>query len=501
MIHTLRTRLLISYVTILLVTLGLIGLALLVFLRSRPLPTDEISNDLVVSLLDIRVQEFGRGPQRQQGQPVETLTIEFLAAEADTHDVRVLVVGSQGEMYFDSSGVFPEGIVLPGVAFEALAPPMRGRASLLFEGRFENPDGGEWIYIAQALRPFQQMMNSDLESPVLLVAAPAPHPSLRQVFRQFGSTFFTPLARAGALGLLIALTLSALIARSVARPLQHMSQAARRLAEGDFRQRVPVAGPHEVRSLAQSFNEMAARVAHTQQAQRDFLANVSHDLRTPLTSIQGFAQAIAEEVAAEPEARQHAAQIIHDEAARMHRMVESLLELARLEAGQLDLLRQSVQIGDLLAALAESLTIKARDQGVQLSLDVPPDLPRITGDGDRLAQVFANLIDNAIRHTPPGGQVTVRARADSTGLTTTVRDTGEGIPAEDLPRIFERFYQVDKSRQRDHRAGIGLGLAIARQVIEAHGGTIQTASTPGTGTTFTVWLPLPAPDSAARERP
>jgi signal transduction histidine kinase len=129
-----------------------------------------------------------------------------------------------------------------------------------------------------------------------------------------------------------------------------------------------------------------------------------------------------------------------------------------------------------------------------LTLDVPPGLPRIAGDGDRLAQVFTNLLDNAVTHTPPGGQIALRAGTNHDGVTITVQDTGEGIPAADLPRIFERFYQVDKSRKNDRRSGIGLGLAITKQIVESHGGAIHVTSQPGQGTTFTVWLPFLAPD-------
>jgi signal transduction histidine kinase len=241
----------------------------------------------------------------------------------------------------------------------------------------------------------------------------------------------------------------------------------------------------------------------SQQAQRDFLANVSHDLRTPLTSIQGFSQAIVEGVTSDPESAQRAAQIIHDEAGRMNRMVESLLDLARIEAGQLDFKAHAVALSDLLQNVGDSLSVKARDKGLGLTLEIPPGLPRIAGDGDRLAQVFVNLLDNAVKHTPAGGQITLRAETDPNGVTIAVQDTGVGIPPDDLPRVFERFYQVDKSRKSDRRSGMGLGLAITKQIVEAHGGVIQVASALGKGTTFTVWLPLPRPDmtTVAGRRP
>jgi len=266
---------------------------------------------------------------------------------------------------------------------------------------------------------------------------------------------------------------------------------ARRLADGDTSQRAPVSGPPEVRAMAESFNDMAAKVAATQQAQRDFLANVSHDLRTPLTSIQGFSQAIVDGVASDPESARRAAQIIHDETGRLHRMVESLLDLARLEAGSVTLERRPVQIDAIVRRVADSMAVRAKEQGVTLRTELPGELPPVSGDGDRLAQVFTNLIDNALGYTPLGGSVTLRAQRADGGLAVAVQDTGVGIPPDELSRIFERFYQVDKSRQRSAaRRGTGLGLAIAREIIEAHGGKISATSTPGEGTTFTVWLPV-----------
>ncbi|HML23776.1 MAG TPA: ATP-binding protein [Aggregatilinea sp.] len=488
MLHSLRTRLLASYVAILLIMLCLIGLVLLLFLRTRPLPTDTLIRDLTGTLLDVRVTEV----VRLEGRLNNSVTAEvstLLSSEAAARDFRLMVVNEDNTVEFDSNETFDVGTALTEVDREPLVRPTASRTAAIYQGRFLDPDGTEWIYVAQPLRP---VLVQRANTPFLAVAAPVPRPSLRSVVQTFGETFFRPLVRAGMLGLLVAIGLSALIARSVARPLQQMSKAAQRIADGDLEQRVPVVGPHEVRTLAQSFNEMTEKVATTQNAQRDFLANVSHDLRTPLTSIQGFSQAIAEGVASDPEAARHAAQIIHDEAGRLHRMVESLLDLARIESGQMEMQRRPLWLGDVLHAVAESISMRARDKGVQLDVQIPPTLPRVAGDGDRLAQVFTNLLDNAIRYTPAGGRVTLDATATADALIVTMRDTGEGIPAAELSRIFERFYQVDKSRQRGRRTGSGLGLAISQQIVEAHGGRIEVASVEGSGTTFTVRLPRPA---------
>ncbi len=499
MVNTLRNRLLLSYVAILLIMLVLIGFVLVAFLATRPVPTDEIIRDLTATLLDVRVVDVLQFEFRGQGQGgtgprprlelYEQFIINYLAEESASRDVRTLVVTPDGHVQFDSFGNFQPGMIIHETERVPLLSPGRLPLRSIYRGRFIDADGSAWLYVAQPLRPFNAEAGPD--PAFMMVADPVPKASLRQVFKAFGNTFFVPLLRAGLIGLVVAVGLAVVVSGSVARPLKRMSEAARRIANGDFRQRVPARGPREVRTLAQSFNEMVERVATTQQVQRDFLANVSHDLRTPLTSIQGFSQAIAEGVASDPEAARRAAQIIHDEATRLHRMVESLLDLARIEAGRLDMQAHAVALSDLLNSIGQSLSVKARDRGVDLRLKVPPDLPRIAGDGDRLAQVFTNLVDNAIKHTPSGGTIVLRAQLAGDGVAIIVQDTGAGIPPEDLPRIFERFYQVDKSRQHDPRSGMGLGLAITRQIVEAHGGAIQVASRVGVGTTFTVWLPLP----------
>jgi signal transduction histidine kinase len=258
------------------------------------------------------------------------------------------------------------------------------------------------------------------------------------------------------------------------------------IARGEIGARAPVSGPAEAQALARSFNSMADQVEAAQRSQRDFVANVSHELKTPLTSIQGFSQALLDGAAATPEATARAARVIHDEAERMRRMVDELLILARFDAGQVDMAHAPVELGPLLAACVERLSPQAQAAGIALELDAP-DAPTITGDGDRLAQVFANLLDNAIAHTPAGGRVTLAAHQVGNTVEVTVTDTGEGIPAEALPRIFERFYRVDQSRQ--HSRGAGLGLAIAREIVEAHGGTITVESVVGLGSRFTVRLP------------
>lgn len=494
MLQSLRTRLLWSYIAVLLILLALIGTTLVVFLRSRPLPTDPIISRLAGDMLDLRTYELWRA-QLRRGDDLEAGAIALMDTIASERDLHLLLLTQAGTVVYDTAGALTPGEMVRFSAQNALLSTGRMPATRVIRGQFVDADGQEWIFVAQVLE-LMMMDPIGADSLYLAVIEPVPLPTLRQVIRTFGQTFLVPLARSGAISLLLAIGLSALIARSISRSLNDLNTAARRMAQGDLDQRVPLKGPREVRTVAASFNEMAARVSATQQAQRDFLANVSHDLRTPLTSIQGFSQAIVEGVAADPESAQRAAQIIHDEAARLHRMVEGLLDLARLEADRSPLLRDAVAVGAIVQGVVEKLALRAREQDISLTCDCPPHLPVIRGDGDRLAQSFTNLLDNAIRHTPPGGTIAVRAEAQPDAIIVTIRDSGEGIPPADLPRIFERFYQVDKSRQRRH-SGAGLGLSIVRQVVEAHGGTIDVASVVGEGTVFTIRLPLDtSPDPA-----
>jgi signal transduction histidine kinase len=244
---------------------------------------------------------------------------------------------------------------------------------------------------------------------------------------------------------------------------------------------------------------MKQQVQTTQQGQRDFLANVSHELKTPLTSIQGFAQAMLDGAAATPEAIQRSATIIFTESDRMRRLVDGLLDLARLDSGLRALNRTTIDLRGLLANVCDRLSLRAKDKGVTLRLDLPPTLPTVHADADRLAQVFGNLLDNALKLTPAGGTVTVSATTPAmpAGATprwveASVSDTGPGIPADDLSRIFQRFYQVDKSRAR--RSGAGLGLTITKEIVEAHGGTVRAESVVGLGSRFIVRLPVVGPD-------
>jgi len=297
--------------------------------------------------------------------------------------------------------------------------------------------------------------------------------------------FLQGLLLAGLVGLGLAALGSYLSARAIARPVRRVAEASRTLAEGVSPAPVPVEGSAELASLAASFNEMAAELQRAREAERSFLLSVSHELKTPLTAIRGYAEGL-EEGAFEPE---EAAATIREEARRLERLVRDLLDLARMNRSEFAVHRETLDLAELALEAVRRHEAEARACGVELEAVGSRAAPA-EGDPDRVLQVVSNLVENALRSTPPGGSVRVRAEP---GLLR-VEDTGVGLAPEDLPRAFERFYLYDRyDRNPDgRRLGSGLGLAIVKELAERMGGGVSVDSRLGEGTTFTVRLPLPS---------
>ena len=264
---------------------------------------------------------------------------------------------------------------------------------------------------------------------------------------------------------------------------------------GRYDTRVPADGPRETRELANAFNRMTSEVQANEQTLQDFMADVSHELRTPLTSIRGFTQALGDGTVQDEEQRLRSVQIIDDEARRMLRLVEELLDLSRMQAGEFRLQREPVAPEELVTHVSEVFAQRASDQGLALRAESEAGLPAVALDFDRMVQVLGNIVDNAIQHTEAGSVlVTAGAGNDPAFVRLAVRDTGEGIAAAELEHLFERFYRGSNVARRQ---GTGLGLAIAREIVRAHGGEIRAESTPGSGTEFVILLPLAAPADSA----
>ena len=311
----------------------------------------------------------------------------------------------------------------------------------------------------------------------------APEPPLSRLVSSLNRSLLWTGLGAGAVGILLA----SLMSRQVLAPVRLLTSAARRLGLGDLTQRTSASGRDEIGELGRTFNSMADGLEKAELHRRSLMADVAHELRTPLSNIQGYIEALRDGLLQPDSAT---IDTIYQQVLYLTHLVEDLRTLALAESGNLHLHCQPDSLEEVLGRSIEAVRPRAQAKGVSLSLQVPSAFSLVQMDRTRIAQVVGNLLENAIIHTLQGGSVTVSA--EMIGATTarvTVADTGEGIPSEELPQVFERFYRVDPSRTRA-TGGVGLGLAIAKQLVEAHGGTILAESTPGEGSRFIFELPL-----------
>ncbi len=486
---SLRTRLIVSYIVIIIVALMLAFFTLI--LIARPIQARLATFQLAI--------ESRQAAQRinslyRQGASTPDILSRFETWAAQGNN-RLLLIDPRYHVLADSQGVW-QGQQIPF--------PSTGEDGLPATGTINPPGLGRYLYAATEIGN-----QSDRSGYVLAVTLRSA--AWTGVLAELSWGFVV----AGLVAMLVSLLLGVLIARSIALPLQRIASAAGAVAVGDYEHRMVESGPPEIKRVAASFNLMIRRVESSQVAMRDFVSNVSHELKTPLTSIQGFSQALMEGATQDEAARRRAAGIIYEEASRMTRLVEDLLDLARIDSGQVMMKKTRLDLGQLLNGTIDRLLPQAAEKQVEL-VKQWEQLPPAVGDGDRLAQVFTNFLENAIRHTPAGGRVTIsgrvarnlprpgRAGIVRSDATTTrsergdfvqisIADTGPGIPPEELARIFERFYQVDKSRKRGQ--GTGLGLAIAKEIVEAHRGYLRPESIEGVGTKITVLLPVSEADA------
>ena len=483
----LRARLLFSYLVLVLALLLVMTVALVVFLFAQPVSAVPTYERLLSTMQSI-AQEVGLSARPTLGELTRLMNqLPQLATENET---RILVVNIPKQMIIsDSAGTFTRGdsTHINEESFTIRTPRLISGQTVF--GQIDDKDGSHWLFAVVASVRQGQEANA-----IVLVDRPEEQ-TWQNVLDRFRRELALPLAQSALVGLVVAAGLAAVISRTLTRSLGQLVQVAKSVAAGHYDQRVPEEGPAEIKSLAEAFNRMSSEVQSTQQSQKDFMANVGHDLKTPLTSIQGFSQAIMDGAAKDPAS---AAKIIHEEAGRLNRMVTELTDLARLQAGRLSMRSTSIDMSKLAKAVGDRLSILARDKGLTLHVEADK-VPEVAGDGDRLAQVLTNLVSNAIKYTPSGGEVWLRTQVNNGGIEVMVRDTGLGIKADDLPRIFERFYQVDKTR--GPRRGTGLGLAITQEIVQAHGGRITvTSAGEGHGSIFTVWLPSPQLTTIIRSR-
>ena len=464
---SLRTRLIISYALVVVVCLGIIAIAVTLLVqgyrdRFTMVHLEDIARPIYVQV---------RALVRTEASVDDVWS--GLEEQAEKNNVYILLLDNEGRIVRQASPRPYEK--------QSMIDLPQGQLSVRMlqteQGKFDTSSGETYIYAAYPLgRLFDFQETLTIRTLVLAVPRGQPVAILLSLVR--------PFLYAGIIALAVSIVIAFLMARSIYRPVQKITQAAERIAQGQYDQEIEVAGPREVRGLATSFNRMSRQVKQAQERLRHFVADVSHQLKSPLTSIQGFAQAITDGTAADKTTRMKSARIIQDESRKMMRQVDELLELSRMQSGQLRLTKEPVDIEELLKQCREIFTLRAEEKDLRLSMDVPL-LPKISGDFDRLEQVFNNLLDNAIKNSPAGSEIQIIARKTADTVEISVIDSGPGIPPEQIPYVFERFYQA-----MGVRTGVGLGLAIANEIVLAHGGDIQVTSSPGEKTEFVIRLPV-----------
>ncbi len=463
MYTSLRARLWLTYAIIIILILSILGVGIFLYVIRNPFIDRQAIGRLDTALAIIQRQLNERGTSPRENQV-------YFGRISESVSVRLLLLNPERKLLFDSE---PDSasIIWPG-----------NEQKITAKGQIDDQDGKTWLYSSWSIP----------KGDLLVLALPRQggiqllrSPFLRETLRE---DYLPAFLRAGLVAFVVAVIFAAWMGSWIVNPLEEIQRASRSVSTGAYQQ-IPLKGPDEVRALAGAFNDMVDQVQASHQSQKDFVANVSHELKTPLTSIQGFSQAMLDGTVDSGPALKKAAGIINAEAERMYRLVVDLLDLARFDAGTVNLDRQALDLAKLLNHVGNQLIPQAIQAQVKLTLDVDP-LPTCVGDEDRLAQVFTNLVDNAIKHTPENGFVHLTARNEKGQARIEIIDSGVGIPPEHLERIFERFYKIDGSRKREGEPGTGLGLAIAQQIIQAHDGDIHVRSTIGEGSAFEVILPL-----------
>ena len=395
--------------------------------------------------------------------------IKVFLDEVKIFDVNVAILDDQGTVAY-SSGT-NDIASFPGLSNPASIVDQSKDKILLYKDKSKQT----WFYQISRIGRNYFLVTSTIR----------PEVSISSVFQD---ELMTPLIRAGIVALVLSFILGWFIARWITRPLKMIALSAGQIGEGNY-VKVPIEGPLEVRQLGGVINEMVAKVQDSMQSQKDFVANVSHEFKTPLTSIQGFSQALFDGTINKKADSKRAAKIILGETERLNFLVNDLLTLARLEAGTVVIEKSPVEINQLIRNILEKFQFQINLAELKIEKELTEPLV-ILMDGEKISQVLNNLIDNAIKFSPKGGTIRISTLSDSVYGIITVKDFGPGISEKDQVRIFERFYQTDKSRKGGPGRGVGLGLAIAKQVVLAHGGTISVESRLDAGSTFMVKLPL-----------
>lgn len=493
--RSLHTRLFLTYFFIIGVTLGLTALSLFLLLGGyrdsitygnlEDLATviDAQANAEIRNALLLR-EQGPPGPEVPQGADLLFVLRQLLSRGEDraVGEASIAIVDREGRV-IPGGWRGPPEIELDGAQVDHLpAPPTEPGERNPRRCKMTVPGAQTMLCVGVPLSATVLTAFPGTDAAALIVAEPAT--GLGEVV----GDLMPRLLFSGMLGVAAALVLGYIFSQSIASTLANISRAARSVARGNYRQRVPVTGPREIRNLASDFNRMTEEVQRSQQTLRDFLANISHELKTPLTSIRGFSDAILDGTIDDSRGIENSARIINAESNRVLRLVEELLDLSRIESGQISMRQEDLDLAELFQHVGDVFSRRAEEAAIALELDASGHR-HIRGDFDRLEQVLNNLLDNAFRYTAPNGRIRLASRDVRPGvIQVSVSDTGPGINPEELQHLFDRFYRGTNGARASGK-GYGLGLAISREIVRAHGGDIWVTSERGHGTTFVFTLP------------
>ncbi len=479
MLKSLRSRLILSFLIIVFVTLAAAAVTLFARLDSYRDDLNEGTLRQVAAPVYYNLTLFTpvNGDTRA-GQRLRRELAAYLELQREEAGVIVLLLDEQGSIIQDTT----TDPALAAERFRVPAAATRGPTfSELALEKHTTSGGDDLLYVTVPTTRLVRAQSPGIYG--IIVALPG------DTRREMFGDLLGRLLFAGGAGLGAAAVAMLLLWASLYRPLGKVTRGVRAVAAGDFGQRVPEQGPTEVRALARDVNRMADSVQHSQDTLRQFLANVSHEVKTPLTSIRGFSQAMLDGTMDSPEERARAARVIDVESRRVLHLVGELLDLSRIESGQQRMELASVRVDELFAHVRDVFSVRAAESGVTLDVRAPAPDVAVVADFDRIEQVLGNLFDNAFRHTPRGGRIEAGVRAGPAGFAELyVADDGAGIAEADLPHVFDRFYR--SALGEPEMPGAGLGLAISREIVRAHGGTIRAIAREGGGAEFAFTLPL-----------
>jgi signal transduction histidine kinase len=490
MLGSLRARLIVSFALVVGLAVFLAGAGALFLLRDKQQESAEERYGYLVGPLNDRL-----AADTTAGKSIEEVRA-FLDERALDTGVRILLLDATEIVIYDSAG--GELVDEPVISFEgsnvSFGETSGGRYRFVDYDR-NDADLALFAPIINEQPDGETQPAGDFAAPQYMALIAVPQSELTSAWLEL----VPRLALAGLIALTVSFVVSWFISRSISGPLARITAASKQMAQGDYDVHIPIRGEDEVGRLSEAFNYMAQEVSRNQQMMRDLLANVSHELKTPLTSIQGFSQAVVDGMVTREDDVKEYSRTIYDEANRMRDLVDDLLLLSQIESGQVAMQHGRVDLEGVLERTLERFQWAIKDAGIDARMRIGR-IPSVHGDARRLEQVFSNLLQNAVRHTPRAGTITISASTLTGGhVSVSVHNTGSVIPKSDISRVFERFFQVDRARTRKGGSS-GLGLSIVKEIVEAHGGTVRAISSAAAGTEFVVVLPNPEAFEAQLER-